>query len=185
MGLVFCPECDKKVSQYVETCPDCGFSIKKFMDDNNITDITKAFICPKCADIYFGYEKENKPLNVKCKYCSSIMVETNENADELFKLRVYKATKDQFETRSIQLAKEYGNNQFSQEEYEKRLIVTKDIIAENKRQRELKKQQSQSVPKCPKCGSTEIQVLPRMLGISKIFASNRVDRVCVNCKYRW
>lgn len=47
MGLVFCPECNKKVSQYAEICPDCGFPIKKIMDDNNITDVTKAFICPK------------------------------------------------------------------------------------------------------------------------------------------
>lgn len=40
-------------------------------------------------------------------------------------------------------------------------------------------------PKCPKCGSTSIQIVPRKWSLLTGFATNKADRVCVNCKYRW
>ena len=40
-------------------------------------------------------------------------------------------------------------------------------------------------PKCPKCGSTQIQLINRKFTILTGFATNKVDRVCVNCKHRW
>ena len=42
-----------------------------------------------------------------------------------------------------------------------------------------------NTPKCPKCGSTQIQVVPRKWSLFTGFATKKVDRVCVNCKYRW
>ncbi|MBF0751855.1 MULTISPECIES: zinc ribbon domain-containing protein [unclassified Pasteurella] len=29
MALTRCPECRKKISEYAETCPNCGFSFKQ------------------------------------------------------------------------------------------------------------------------------------------------------------
>ncbi len=182
MGLVFCPECKKKVSECAEACPDCGFPISKFIKDNNFTDFSKAFVCPKCAD---SYVCDDIPFQFKCEYCNTILVQTDMDRKELSSLGTLKVNEEKFRNKTIELAKKYGNNQFSQEKYNNRIIKLERDVRERARQRELKEQQSQNVPKCPKCGSTEIQVLPRMLGISKIFASNRVDRVCVNCKYRW
>lgn len=43
----------------------------------------------------------------------------------------------------------------------------------------------QSLPKCPKCGSTNIQMLNRKFSLLTGFATNKVDRVCVNCKHKW
>lgn len=40
-------------------------------------------------------------------------------------------------------------------------------------------------PKCPKCGSTAIQMVPRKFSLLTGFATNKVDRVCVNCKHKW
>jgi len=31
MALVICPECNKKISQYTENCPGCGFPLKTFI----------------------------------------------------------------------------------------------------------------------------------------------------------
>ena len=39
--------------------------------------------------------------------------------------------------------------------------------------------------KCPKCGSTQIQMVPRKWSLMTGFFTNKVDRVCVNCKHRF
>ena len=40
-------------------------------------------------------------------------------------------------------------------------------------------------PKCPKCGSIHIQVVPRKWSFWRGFATNKTDRVCVNCNNKW
>lgn len=42
-----------------------------------------------------------------------------------------------------------------------------------------------NAPKCPKCGSTNIQIVPRKWTLLGGFATKKTDRVCVNCKYKW
>lgn len=52
---------------------------------------------------------------------------------------------------------------------------------------QIKKIQSQhfNQPKCPKCGSTSIQIVPRKWSLLTGFRTNQADRVCVNCKHKW
>lgn len=38
---------------------------------------------------------------------------------------------------------------------------------------------------CPKCNSTQIQMVPRKWSPLTGFLTNKVDRVCVNCKTRF
>lgn len=38
---------------------------------------------------------------------------------------------------------------------------------------------------CPKCGSTNIQIVPRKWSLLTGIFTNKTDRVCVNCKYKW
>lgn len=45
MSKVFCPECKKILSQYAENCPDCSFPIAKYINDANLTDFSKTFVC--------------------------------------------------------------------------------------------------------------------------------------------
>lgn len=40
-------------------------------------------------------------------------------------------------------------------------------------------------PKCPKCGSTNIQIVPRKWSLLTGFMTNKTDRVCVNCKHKF
>ena len=39
--------------------------------------------------------------------------------------------------------------------------------------------------RCPKCGSTQIQMVPRKYSLLTGFATNRMDRVCVKCMKRF
>lgn len=38
---------------------------------------------------------------------------------------------------------------------------------------------------CPKCGSTNIQIVPRKWSLLTGIFTNKTDRVCVKCKHRW
>lgn len=40
-------------------------------------------------------------------------------------------------------------------------------------------------PRCPKCGSTNIQIVPRKWSLLTGFLTNKTDRVCVNCKNKF
>lgn len=40
-------------------------------------------------------------------------------------------------------------------------------------------------PKCPRCGSTQIQTVPRKWSLMTGFLTNKVDRVCMNCKHKF
>lgn len=42
-----------------------------------------------------------------------------------------------------------------------------------------------NTPKCPKCNSTNIQIVPRKWSLLGGFATKKTDRVCVNCKHKW
>lgn len=44
---------------------------------------------------------------------------------------------------------------------------------------------SNNTPKCPKCGCTNIQIVRRNWSFFAGFATNKTDRVCVNCNYKW
>lgn len=38
---------------------------------------------------------------------------------------------------------------------------------------------------CPKCGSTNIQAIPRKWSIFTGLLTNKVDRVCLKCKHKF
>lgn len=44
---------------------------------------------------------------------------------------------------------------------------------------------SESIVKCPHCGSSNIQIIQKKWSIWTGFRTNAVERVCVNCKHRF
>ena len=44
---------------------------------------------------------------------------------------------------------------------------------------------SPDIIRCPRCRSTQIQMVPRKFSLLTGFATNRVDRMCVRCKKRF
>lgn len=45
--------------------------------------------------------------------------------------------------------------------------------------------QPSSLIKCPRCGSTNIQIVPRKWSVLTGFMTNKTDRVCVNCNKKF
>ena len=44
---------------------------------------------------------------------------------------------------------------------------------------------SPDIVRCPRCRSTQVQVVPRKFSLLTGFATNRIDRVCVRCQKRF
>ena len=44
---------------------------------------------------------------------------------------------------------------------------------------------SPDIIRCPRCKSTQIQMMPRKFSLLTGFATNRIDRVCVRCQKRF
>ena len=59
------------------------------------------------------------------------------------------------------------------------------ILKQQEKEQKKQQQETNDKPKCPKCGSTNIQIVPRKWSLLSGFMTNKTDRVCVNCKYKW
>lgn len=44
---------------------------------------------------------------------------------------------------------------------------------------------SPDIVRCPRCNSTQIQMMPRKFSLLTGFATNQIDRVCVRCQKRF
>lgn len=161
MGLVICPDCGEKISEHSEICIKCGFPLQKFLKEHNITNISGVLVCPKCANIYNGWNmiRYDLPQHLKCEYCGTIIVQTNEDIEEIFKLSVPRSKEEEYKSKSINLAKEFGNNQFDEHTYDNRIQMLHKEVQSYIKQIDSKNQQSQqsNQPKCPTCGSTNIK----------------------------
>ena len=190
MSMVHCPECNKIVSQYAESCPECGFPIKKFLDEHGIQNPENFLLCPKCAygyDSYFDFD----PPYIKCKYCGEIVIETKEDVVKMRKMDVLTATHEQYNERCIELAKQYGK--FSQEAFDdterQREEFSERISKEREETRRAKKQPS--TPHCPTCNSTNIKRISTAskavgVGLFGIFSKTaRSQFECKDCGYKW
>lgn len=181
MSLVICPECSKEISQYTKKCPDCGFPLNIFMKDNNITDLSKTLICPKCADSFYW---DDIALPLKCEYCNTLLKQSDINIKDWFAFSC-NVTDEEFNNKSVELAKKFGNNQFEENVYNSRLKKLHQDVEKYKQEADdyfVKKSQDQiNTPKCPKCGCTEFVPLRRKFSLLTGFATNKVDMVCKNC----
>lgn len=186
MGLIICPECKSEISQYAESCPSCGFPVKSFMLENHINDTNKVFVCPLCARLYYGSKNKFDPLYLKCNSCNTTVIQTDEDEKELLQLRCKKYEKE-YEARAIEIAKKYGNNQFSQDIRDKCMKKIESdnaaFIKERERKQQAEKQKALNTPKCPKCGSTAISAVSDVQGGDLIWT--RTVNYCANCGHQW
>lgn len=190
MAIVICPECGYEISEHAEMCSNCGFPLQKFIEKNNITNIQGVLVCPKCASIYNGwYCKYELPQKLKCDYCNTILVQTDENTEEIFKLSCPKEKEQEFDNKSIELAKKFGNNQFSNDAFNfHKQKLHNDVVNwdEKHNKSQSAQQQTTNVPKCPKCGSTAITVGQRGYSFFTGFlGSNKTVNRCANCGHTW
>lgn len=190
MSKIICPECGKIISSYANSCPNCDFPVEKYLKENHLDIINKVCICPKCAMIYGGYgddDTNTKPLNIKCRFCNCALICTDYTSEFLME----KAHEEYNLGIIIDVAKEYGNNQFSEEAYQHRLDVIKKENADINRRLEQRTHLQQNLPHCPVCNSTNIE----KISIGKkakgsflfgIFSSDvRKQMRCRDCGYKF
>lgn len=185
MAMVVCPECGKAVSQYAEACPSCGFPIKRFVEEHNLSDIKKVKVCPKCADIY-AYRNITW---LKCEYCSTDVVQTDIEREEMFKF-MCNSTDEVLLKRSVDIAKQYGGDQFDEKAFEDRLRKRSEKIAEFMED-DTNKSTTSNTPKCPTCQSADIKKISTTskavnAGLFGLFGNKRKKQFhCNNCGYEW
>ncbi len=192
MAVVICPDCKNEVSEYAESCPKCGFPVSKFMNENELTDTEKKFICPKCGFCNGWDDGKDSSIYLRCKYCNTTMVQTDETDEEVTNNFIkYSAKENYLKT----LAMKFGKDKFSEDEFQKREKIAKDRRDNknsfNKYLLSQSQQPTQNVPKCPTCGSTNIEKISgskRWLttGLFGLGSSNVGKTMhCKNCGYKW
>lgn len=177
-----CPKCNVTTEVINGKCKNCNYDIFEFMKSNGLIDgnrlITdKVFICPNC-----GTADAGKSIRLKCYDCGTPYKATD--VDRKNPIKVIELSKREF-------AVEYAGDTINwdifnkrEEKWQKRL--QEDNERDRKKQAEEQaRQDAINHPRCPKCGSTAIQMVPRKFSLLTGFATNKVDRVCVNCKHKW
>lgn len=193
MSLVICPECKKEISEYAENCPNCGFPLKNFLEQNHIVDISKIFICPKCGEMSFSPYY----ISFVCDYCESVFLQTNIDRNEYRQItnNIFKENgKGNSGSKAVDeynkaLSRQYGKDQFDEKMFDNRI---------QKRDADLLRSSTSSAstkptntPKCPTCQSTHIRKIgtgkrvASIIGFGILSSSIGKTYECLDCKYKW
>lgn len=134
----------------------------------------KVSMCSKCKMAYL-YPPNSKPDRDICGRCGAKLIHTPITAEEDIIIRNISEERD-FILSMIEL------KQSDIVEYQTKMIQFKE---QAKRDGYFKSPNDNDLVRCPKCGSTNIQIVPRKWSLLGGFATKKTDRVCVNCKYKW
>ena len=134
--------------------------------------------CPKCGDITCSQKGEN------CDYCNEPYVTTAYKWDLNDDRDMYKIILEEYVK---------PNPLFDEELYNKRIALEKKQEEISSYRLRMEKQQAQkaNVPKCPTCGSTNVERIStaqKAFGFALVglFSSNLGKTMhCKNCGYKW
>lgn len=163
MNVMFCSNCNKTGLNQ--------FAI--LLGNGKKSNFHKGFLYP--------FEFENKPIDI-CPYCKNSIEDTNLSEDDFDLIDNVSDSDRQFLEAMIELKK---NDPI---EYQLKMSQFK---ANLKQQESSKKVEEDDRPKCPTCGSTNIEKISfgkKAVGgaLFGIFSSNvRKSMHCKNCGYKW
>ena len=152
----------------------------------------KWYYCPSCGkleserDVLYGH-----PDHRYCRRCGGLeVVDTGQTYGELKReaLRGEPFDVDKYDE-YVREKYVYHNPQFNPEKSQERIKYEKDLNEGAQRMveeaRRADRINHKNEVKCPWCGSTQIQMVPRKWSLLTGFLTNKVDRVCVNCKKKF
>ncbi len=140
----------------------------------------RTILCPHCnSALNEDMLKQRNSENV-CLVCGGLLDDNSsaEASKETTKWYYYKE----------------GGGTLTDTVYERSPLYTFDAVDVEDAKRQLKEvlpnsplinDNSPDIVRCPRCRSTQIQMVPRKFSLLTGFATNRIDRVCVRCQKRF
>ena len=200
MSLIKCKECGRSISDSAQNCPNCGWAVVKPTEEELQEGHDKMSYCPVCLDsinetIPGRYEGMKAAIDgqyisiYKCDSCGTRIKPIHPKYGYGYYYLRAEEKKGALAGYSDvdKLIKEElkQNPLFNEEKYTAR---EEDYAA---RVRELKYSSSANAPKCPTCGSTNIEKIStasKVVGASLfgLFSNTaRSQYKCKNCGYKW
>jgi len=195
MALIKCPECGKEISDKAVACPNCGFPLDQLEKDNSIEKEDDGKL--------YKVILKNVPTDAKVKAIKIIRdIHSNfglAEAKKFVETIPNTVTTGLIYSDAIKLQKEFTDIGITVEvEVDEKVESKVDVFSEmqsNERERQEKYAREAAIedskPKCPTCGSTNIQKISgtkRWLTTGLFgLASSNVGKTmeCKNCGYKW
>ena len=143
----------------------------------------RTILCKKCQSTFNESVLANRENPNICPVCGESLLEDDdkvaETSKETTKWYFYKG-----------LSETLTDTLYDDEEP----LYTFDAVDVEDAKRQLKEvlpnsplvnDNSPDIIRCPRCKSTQIQMMPRKFSLQTGFATNRIDRVCVRCQKRF
>lgn len=178
MALIKCPECGKEVSEKAEVCIGCGCPISEQEELNKIVLVKVSENRVKTLELIIEIgDLDFLQAKYLMKTLPSVICDGLVNRDA-----------DIISNKFLSL----GNVVRIEASHTKNINnILKDISKKKKKMIEYEKNKMDKEKaetgkiKCPKCGSTQIQAVTRKWSIGTGLFTNKVDRVCLNCKNKF
>ncbi|WP_024347368.1 hypothetical protein [Lacrimispora indolis] len=158
--LYFCESCDK-TGKNTE-----ALGTEYFTKEN--LDYRKGYI----------YEKSCKGNTSVCPYCNNELKIAEISEEDFVVLGNTSNDNRQLLDAMVDLHKK------DVIEYELKMSQFRNQYEQSQREEKQEKESGNQV-KCPKCGCTDIQIVPHKWSLLTGFLTNKTDRVCVNCKHKF
>lgn len=153
-------------------CPKCGYF------DICLKPIESCEFCGNVKPVFLSEEELDKENDFICALSPEemkkyIKFEECDNSKTLIHII---ATSEYRRQKYV-----YNSPLFDKQKYEERIAWQKARNLESER----KRQRAANQIRCPHCGCTEFQMVPRKWSLFAGLLTNKVDRVCVKCKKRF
>ena len=155
MALINCPECNKEVSDKAEVCIHCGYPLHTVLYTLKITGYQNTDSYAVAGLV----EIFDKTYEQGFEIVENLPYEIMEDIDK--EVVISHANRLQKKLFDVEIVDSYGKVIDFDNETSKNQII------------------------CPRCGSTQIQIVPRKWSVMTGLLTNKVDRVCLNCKNKF
>lgn len=182
MALINCVECRKEISDKAVSCPNCGCPVVQKID---MSEGKSELYTLKLIDTI----EKVKAIKVIRIIFGNSLKDAKEIADKAPVVIASGLTKDEV----TEMAQLFCNNFIKVEIYDDSNITVNLNLKPQPPQNKYYSSEPFSnnsstqinLPSCPKCGSTDFEMIRRNWSLFAGFMTNKVDRVCRNCKCKF
>lgn len=192
----------------MQKCVKCGNIISKINGREVLVVSNRRIVCPSCNTIFSEKLLQERKSEGQCLVCgASLNVYESESApeeelvdwyyyewktnDSYFIIEKLEADKQNLSTEDEDIILKYTFKAPPRDESGSSKAAKEVLRREYKPDAFMETETSKTmtmpdpVVRCPRCGSTSIQLVPKKWSPLTGFRTNSVMRVCVNCKHRF